>query len=201
MNAIDRKSASALDPPTVANCTGIKETPDNELLRIAHPTLRLDDLAPGKSPAFSPNLFKYMRRRGHFFRYGGTIVDVFVIREGSRAAKEMGAGTLMLGFVDGPFFSGVRLMEALCQGAQATSMAYAISASVEPVPGFWDDYLVKGRCAIDPTHSEYFIGDRYSTAGNVRTCLWCGAQHIKVETPRVVTDTSWVSTDKAAIDA
>lgn len=174
---------------------------DNEPLRIAHPTLRLDDLAPWKSSAFSPNLFKYMRRRGHFFRDGGTIVDVFVIREGTRAAKEIGAGTLMLGFVDGPFFSGVRLMEALCQGAQATSMSYGISASVEPVAGFWDDYLVKGRCAIDPAHSEYFIGDRYSTAGNVRTCLWCGAQHTKVETQRVVVDTSWVATKKAAVVA
>lgn len=174
---------------------------DNEPLRIAHPTLRLDDLAPGKSPSFSPNLFKYMRRRGHFFRDGGTIVDVFVIREGSRAATEMGAGTLMLGFVDGHFFSGVRLTEALCLGAQATSMAYAISASVEPLAGFWDDYLVKGRCAIDPAHAEYFIGDRYSTAGAVRTCLWCGAQHAKVETSRVVIDTSWVATDMAAVEA
>lgn len=89
-------------------------------------------------------------------------------------------------------FVGVRLMAVLCQGGKAGSFYYlGMTPMLEEVKGFWDAYLKIGRCAIDPAHKEGFMGDRYSSEGDTRTCLWCGAKHERVITPRTVFGESW----------
>lgn len=89
-------------------------------------------------------------------------------------------------------FAGVRLMSTLCEGGKAGSWCYVnMVPDLELVEGFWDRYLQVGRCAIDPDHHQHFMGDRYSTKDDVRTCLWCGAQHRRTLVQRVVYDEIW----------
>lgn len=166
---------------------------------VAHATLTLAQIFPSKSAAFSPNLHKWMRRHAHFFKDGGVMDTVFRVRPGSKLAESFGAGTLLIGQAYAQFkgdmdFSGVRLTAALCQGAEAGRYCYVgAMSSLEELKGFWDDYLKIGRCAIDTEYREHFMGDRFSMDGDTRTCLWCGATHERVLTPRTVFDESWKS--------
>ena len=168
-----------------------------ETLHIGHATLTLKQIAPAVSGAFSPNLHKWMRSRGHVFRDGGVLQSVYRIKPGTRLAESFGAGTLMIGYRTDDYagdtdFIGVRLMAVLCQGTKAGSFCYAgASQELDEVADFWDQYLKVGRCAIDPEHRRHFIGDRYGMHGDTRICLWCGTKHQRVTTPRTVFDESW----------
>lgn len=168
---------------------------------VGHPTMLLKDIAPAISAAFSPNLHRWMKSRGHAYKDGGVAETVYRVLPNSRLAKEFGAGTLMIGCPYGQYegdtdFSGSMLMAVLCNGSKATRYCYVGAMhSLEVVEGFWDSYLKVGRCAIDPEHKEHFHGgERYSVACEVRTCLWCGVQHQKIITMRTVFDESWLST-------
>ena len=162
---------------------------------IGHKTLTLRQIDPTKSASFSPNLHRWMRAKGHFFKDGGVLQTVYRVLPDTRLAREIGAGTLMLGYAEDPTekgFVGIRLMAALCQGVKAGSFYHiGVAPMLEEVVGFWDAYLKVGRCAIDPAHKEGFMGDRYSMDGDTRTCLWCGSKHERVMTPRTVFDESW----------
>lgn len=165
---------------------------------IGHRTLRLKQLVPSLSPAFSPNLYYWMRKKAHFYKDGGVLQTVFRVKPETRLAKELGAGTLMIGYADADGddngFVGIRMMEALCLGAEAGSFYYiGMAKMLEEVDEFWEQYLKIGRCAIDPAHKESFLGERYSMDGNTRSCTWCGAKHERVMTPRTVFDESWTS--------
>ncbi|MBC3871524.1 hypothetical protein [Undibacterium oligocarboniphilum] len=163
--------------------------------KIGHKTLQVSEIAPKKSASFSPNLHKYLKERGHFFKNGGLLEDVFIATPETKAAEWFGAGTLVLGYMDDVLFIGTRLMQALSQGDKAQRAAHPCGRGLERIVGFWDRYLEVGRCAIDPHHQEYFLADRFSMDGDTRTCLWCGAKHQRVTTPRIVTvfDESWIS--------
>lgn len=166
---------------------------------VAHTTLTLSQICPTKSAAFSPNLHKWMRRHAHFFKEGGVMDTVFRVRPEGKLAESFGPGTLLIGQAYAQYkgdadFSGVRLMAALCQGADAGRFCYIGAMNgLEELKGFWDGYLKVGRCAIDPEHREHFMGDRFRMDGDTRTCLWCGAKHERVLTPRTVFDESWQS--------
>ena len=160
---------------------------------IGHKTLQAVDIAPEKAPSFSPNLYRYLKAKGLFYRGGGVAESVFTVRPGTKAAEVYGAGTLMLGYLDDGFLVGTRLISALCNGAKTERMAHPIGKSVDPVDGFWDKYLKIGRCAIDPEHQEQFLSDRFQVQGDTRTCRWCGHKQHKIVTPRVVHDESWVT--------
>ena len=168
---------------------------DTTTRQIGHPTMTLADLAPKKSAAFSPNLHKYLKERGHFFKDGGLLDGVYEVLPDTKAAEQFGAGTLLLGYPDVGFFTGARLMAVLCNGREAARYAYPCGSGLKFLEGFWDSYLKVGRCAIDPDHQMHFMADRFSvhSDGDGRDCLWCGHQQRKVVTPRVVHDTTWVS--------
>ncbi len=167
-------------------------------VEIGHRTLRLRDLMPDKSAAFSPNLFSWMRRRAHFYKDGGVLHGVFRVKPGTPTAECFGAGTLLIGYPINGYpgdldFAGAKLMAVLCNGARENQWCFThITQDLEPLANFWDHYLKIGRCAIDPLHQHHFVGDRFSVSGAVRTCLWCGHRQHKVVTPRVVHDESWV---------
>lgn len=151
---------------------------------VGHPTIKLSAIAPSNSAAFSPNLHRWMKSRGHIYRGGGFADTVYRIRPETELARVYGAGTLMIGSPYNQYegdtdFSGSMLMAALCVGAGAGRFCYiGAMLDLDEVPGFWDRYLEVGRCAIDPDHEEFFIGgDRYSRSGQTRTCLWCGEVH------------------------
>ena len=170
---------------------------------IGHKTLRLRDVAASKSPSYSPNLYRWLLKKGHFFSDGGILQCVFRVKNKTQAAEVFGAGTLLIGYrcqdvdsnpVDKDFI-GVRLMATLCQGSKADSWCYSgITDDIELVENFWDQYLRVGRCAIDPEHEEHFSGaKRYTEADEERSCLWCGAQHRKEFHRRTVQDVLWVA--------
>lgn len=168
-------------------------------ITVGHKTLRLRDLNPEKSDSYSTNLYRWMTAHAHFFTDGGVLDSVYRVKPGTRTEESFGAGTLMLGYpINGhpgdTDFSGIRLTSALCNGRYAGSWCFAgMAPDLTPVVGFWDNYLLVGRCAIDPMHSVYFSGkERYLTEGNKRKCLWCGCCQTKVVTPRTVYDESWV---------
>lgn len=167
---------------------------------VGHKTLRLADLSPDKSPAFSPNLYRWMRRQAHFYQDGGVADGVYRVMPRTRAADMFGEGTLFIGFpMNGHLgdtdFLGARLMGVLCQGSREIRWAYpSLAQDVEQIGDFWDRYLEVGRCAIDPDHEEHFsCGTRFAVSGNERVCLWCGHRQHRVMTEKVVLAEAWVS--------
>lgn len=168
------------------------------IIPVGHATLRAADLVPRLSPAFSPNLYRWMRENAHFYCDGGVSEAVYRVAPSTRAAESFGAGTLLIGYPINGYpgdtdFSGIRLMAVLCQGPNAGRWCLAgIAPDLELVEGFWDQYMSVGRCAVDPEHHEHFIGgERYRIEGEMRTCLWCGTTQKRVLTPRMVMDESW----------
>lgn len=162
---------------------------------IGHATLTAPDIAPSKSAAFSPYLHRWMRAKAHFYKGGGVLQAVYRVKPDTQLSRKIGVGTLMIGYAEDPDeqgFIGIRLMSVLCNGVKAGDFYYiGIAPMLEVVEGFWDQYLKVGRCAIDPDHLESFMADRYSMDSDTRTCLWCGAKHERVMTPRTVFDESW----------
>lgn len=168
------------------------------MIPLGHKTLRLSDLAPEHSPSFSPNLYRWMKCRAHFYSDGGVAEGVYRVKPGTSTAEYFGDGTMMIGYPMNGYpgdtdFSGVRLYHALCNGSKALSWCYTnMAPDLELVEGFWDRYLQVGRCAIDPEHQTHFSGgERFIVNGNVRKCLWCGQQQRQVVTPRTVLDEAW----------
>ena len=74
---------------------------DTTIRQIGHPTMVLTDTDPKKSAAFSPNLHKYLKEKGHFFKDGGLLDGVYEVQSGTKAAEQFGAGTLLLGYLKG----------------------------------------------------------------------------------------------------
>lgn len=156
--------------------------------------MKVDDIHPTKSPAYSPNLHAWLGRHRKVIENTQIGLTVWRAPANSRLAQLYGHGDeqLVIGYCFDGDFIGSKLVRVLCHGAKEQSMSYTGCAKgLEALPDFWMRYLSVGRCAIDPEHREHFIGDRYQTTGDVRECRWCGARHqIKTETvlePRTVT--------------
>lgn len=151
-------------------------------------------LQPRHSPAYSPNLYRWLRQQ-HRRNPDRAIRDrVYRVTAGSLLNRRyhFAAGELMIGlpFENQPFaddFCGAQLIHVLVMGGQAMTMCYPGGmGGLEPVEDFWERYRAIGRCAIDTEHTQHFIGDagRFVVHGDTRTCQWCGAQqhrsiHIK----------------------
>lgn len=141
---------------------------------------------PSRSPAYSPNLHRWLRmqqRRG----LDRTIHDqVFRVTAGSLLCRRysFAPGELMIGcaYENQPFaddFSGAQLMHVLTMGSQAIRMCYPGGmGGLERIDDFWERYHAIGRCAIDPEHDVHFIDDanRFEVRGDTRVCRWCGAK-------------------------
>lgn len=159
--------------------------------------LNLADIAPGKNPAYSPNLHKWMTKYAHFFNEGTTPVTVWRVRPSAQVGAV--TGTLYIGYVspDGNDFIGSRLNGAMTMGRKETCWSHgsALALALEPIEDFWARYTSVGRCAIDPQHRVSFIGDRWNEVGDHRTCKWCGheqwqthwVEHVEVK------KSAWVS--------
>lgn len=181
--------------------TSIGKLVTSTISPVGHPTMTLHEISPSRSAAFSPNLYRWMFSEGHAYKGGGVAETVFRVLPDSKLEKHFGAGTLMIGYPYNQYegdtdFSGSLLISVLCNGSKAKRFCYSGAAgSLEVVDGFWDRYLQVGRCAIDPEHQQHFWGnERYSIAGDTRTCLWCGQTHQRVLTPRIAIDESWSTT-------
>lgn len=125
--------------------------------------LNLSDIAPNKGMKYSPNLYKFLVKNNSMARFS----QLFVARD----------GTQWLGFLDDQgSFIGQRLMQILCNGAKVQTFCFIRDEGRVLQPNFWAEYVRDGRCAIDRSHENVFLGDssRWTTQGETRSCLWCG---------------------------
>lgn len=138
----------------------------NLLEKSGCPDLSL--IHPSQGEKYSPNLYSWLR--AHKYR------DRLSVYKDEKETLWIGAIDNQYG--DGQWFHGCKLISVLCNGKKEESMAYAVTAhftSFCEVRGFWGLYLAHGRCAIDPGHTMYFIGDsgRIKTLPEGRFCSWC----------------------------
>lgn len=137
---------------------------------------------PRNGSKYSPNLYRWltMRSKKH---HAWT----------SRVYRDKG-GTLWIGMLDLGDLIGARLMHVLCYGTKAESFCYVGMRGLVEVVDFWPRYVAEGRCAIDPEHARYFVGDdtRWTQDGDTRACLWCGkAQQVMVRWTESVDRHEW----------
>lgn len=133
---------------------------------------RLSDINPKKTQAFSPNLYLWLRKN----RLMRKLADRYDVD-----------GVEYLGFLDeGGFLIGSKLWAVLCKGSAEKVWAFPAMSKVAIRRPLWEDYLNRGRCAIDPAHEMHFLGDRFSITGDTRVCQWCGCIQQR-ETYEVVT--------------
>lgn len=125
----------------------------------------LSDISPARGGKFSSNLHRWLVRDRQAYR-SAAFPGVFTGKDGA----------LWIGRWHDDYFVGVRLMGVLCSGLEAKKFAYR-SPNLVQVDDFWPKYANVGRCAIDPAHEEFFMGDetRWRLVEDTRTCLWCQA--------------------------
>ena len=137
---------------------------------------------PALGPKYSPNLHAWVRKIGKRHHSLPLVV-----------AQPQALGIRYVGLLheDG-WLSGSRLMPVLCNGPKETIWALG---PMQIDDTFWDRYILDGRCAIDPDHTMFFVGDesRWLVSGDVRACQWCG-HHVQVELQweEVVHKSEWV---------
>lgn len=154
------------------------------------------DIAPAKSPAYSPNLHRWVAgaiRAG----YPVTGLRVYRVRHGSGMAKTYAAGTPFIGWIEGDGTGdlfGSHLIGVLCNGTGEDRFCYPVALnSLTTIVDFWPQYLAIGRCAIDPAHAMWPNAERFTfaKAGRTRACNWCGLRQHRHTIKRVVRDTVW----------
>lgn len=163
-------------------CCAATHTPVSD--RLTETGLDVSSVNPVHGNKYSRNLFKYL-----------TSGQNSLVSRYFRVFKD-GEGALWIGYADGDYLIGARLLQVLCLGRKAERWAYPhLISKLTEVPDFWKRYQAIGRCAIDPEHQMYFVDDetRWQVDGDYRRCLWCGEaeqkRDIRVET---VEHESWV---------
>ena len=135
--------------------------------------LDLTAINPRNGPQFSPNLYRFLKKRGSTWAK-----TCRVFRDTDNI--------LWIGSLDDGWLHGAWLMGVLCYGLREQVGAHPPGSlgDLREITDFWADYMRIGRCAIDPKHKRSFIGDetRWAVHGYERSCLWCGNAHQKLET-------------------
>lgn len=151
--------------------------------------LDLSAIDPRNGAKYSPNLYGFLSSRKN--RIIAKCARVYADTE----------GVLWVGYQDDDYLIGARLMHVLCEGSRARVFAYAHIGALSELEDFWMRYVADGRCAIDPDHKTYFIGDetRWSGGGTERCCIWCGKARQRLErwVERVERE-RWVTADAIA---
>lgn len=142
---------------------------------------------PETGSKFSQNLHDWCMR--HFRANKG---DRYNLEVHSHTNED---GTfLYVGWVFDGELIGSRLWSVVCDGRRAKIWSYAFKT--EPVPDFWDRYLVIGKCAIDTAHS--FYDERWEQKGEKRrVCKWCG--HAQVRETYTVVKERWVAATRPEV--
>lgn len=155
--------------------------------------LDVNALHPRKGAKYSPNLHKWLTHRERKHRAWTSSV----FRDSD--------GALWIGVLDeGLYLIGCRLIQVLCSGTKAESMAWSLAnlGPLEEITDFWGRYATDGRCAIDAEHQMHFVGDdtRWRVAGDERECVWCGkARQRRERYTRTTEHERWVMGHNAEI--
>lgn len=151
----------------------VMDNQTDSFVNIVENGLDLAAINPRNGPQFSPNLYRFLKRRGQAWA------------DACRVYRDAD-NILWIGSLDDGWLHGARLMGVLCYGPGEQVWAHLPGSlgGLQEVPQFWTDYMRIGRCAIDPEHKRSFIGDetRWAVHGDERSCLWCGNAHQKLET-------------------
>lgn len=130
------------------------------------------------------------------FLYVGWVFDGEGSAWASRSSVSASSGRICWaeGCTPSPSLIGSRLWSVVCDGRRAKIWSYAFKT--EPVPDFWDRYLVIGKCAIDTAHS--FYDERWEQKGEKRrVCKWCG--HAQVRETYTVVKERWVAATRPEV--
>ena len=150
--------------------------------------LNVKEIAPRRGNKFSPNLYKWLTDSRRPYR----AIE-------SRVYKESD-GRLWIGRLDeeSGAMIGERLFAVLCQGRSAISKFWMGVGKLTEIENFWPEYLLKGRCAIDPKHEMHFVGDktRWQQDGDSRVCLWCGQRQTLARWTETVERQEWRDTTR-----
>ena len=134
--------------------------------------LKLGLIDPKNHSKYSPNLYNFLKkeRNEDILKYSQVYIDE--------------EGVFYIGYYFDNSFIGSRLMSVLGDGGRAQKGCYSYfreaNQNLTHIKTFWKKYIKFGRCAIDPEHKMYFIGDdsrwdvsKKAAKGNLRKCLWC----------------------------
>ena len=149
-------------------------------------TVNLKDIDPKKSDKFSVGLNRFMRKHKH------QALNVYTVKSRSHIRPRLFIGHTR----DEPgWFYGVDFFAAIHHGGRAEVFAFppGLGMKFEPIPDFWERYIKVGRCAFDPDHKSY--GERWESAGDTRTCRWCGVVQRRVTWTETVERERWEATD------
>jgi hypothetical protein len=129
--------------------------------------LDLATIQPSNGAKYSPNLHQFLASPAN--RTMARYARVYKDKSGQR----------WLGYLDNDLLIGARLTQVLCNGRKTKHFGYVGLGTLVEVPDFWRHYQADGRCAVDPEHKMYFIGDgtRWEGDEERRRCLWCGKAH------------------------
>ena len=132
---------------------------------------------------YSPNLYKWLSaKRNRYMRQSKVYKD----------NKE----NLWIGILNNNELTGARLVGVLCNGEKQNVCFWGEIFGLVDVVNFWDQYIEKGRCDIDPEHMTSFIDDqsRWKTTDQTRECLWCGKEKQVFKTwTETVERSGWVA--------
>lgn len=127
----------------------------------------------GRADMFSENLWKWVRKHKDH-----PLFVAFSEKDGeSYDEAKTCASRLYVGFhhLDGDgWLNGARLSEILCYGTKASEWAYPPGMKFTEIADWWEKYMERGKCFIDPEHTLYLDKERWMEEGNIRTCVWCG---------------------------
>lgn len=139
-------------------------------MRFDKTTLAL--IAPGIKDhlKYSPRLYSWVKKRAY-----QDLEAYAVDRSGSGGSPTC----IYIGVMDERGFTGKALNQILCATGQA---GYYPGMKAKLIPDFWDRYIARGRCYLDPEHNEYYMDERWDLkpSGKHRECLWCGHCQEKV---------------------
>jgi hypothetical protein len=125
--------------------------------------LDLGLIAPNCGFKYSPNLHRFLKKHASLARMARLFID--------------STGVRYLGFIDDTdSLIGARLNQVLSMGTKTPVFCYSTLGVLTEHESFWAEYVADGRCALDREHTTPFVGDqtRWRTAGEHRSCLWCG---------------------------
>lgn len=152
--------------------------------------LDVEAVNPAIHEKYSPNLYKWLKKQD---KCTMEMVRVFT---GVTGIWWIGYPTA------GGDFHGHRLMQVLCKGRRVDVCCFCGKTDIKEVVGFWEEYTIKGRCAIDQGHEHYFLNaeNRYTEIedGNKRICHWCGQKQIKRMRRCVEYKTVWENVPRAS---
>lgn len=160
------------------NCE--QDCKEGSLLTTATRPIRelVKHIDPALWDAYSPNLVKWLKAAG---RDGDC---VFRLRAGAKLERVYGPNAMFVGQkfnFDDAFdtdFSGALLMGTMTFGRNATRYCHAgLFPQLQEIDNFWQQYIDKGRCAIDPDHRVIFReNNRIVTREGESHCAWCSAK-------------------------